>query len=324
MDTRSTTAPPAGLVSLVVPLHNEEDSVVPLADAVKTAMEAWPEEWELILVDDGSTDETLAAAARLPARDRRIRVVALARNYGQSKAMQAGFDEARGNVVVSLDGDLQNDPRDIPLLLAKLEEGYDLVAGYRVRRQDALLTRLVPSWVANRLVGWATGVPIRDNGCSLKAYRREVLDQVRLYSEMHRFIPALAVSLAGAAIAEVPVRHHARRFGSSKYGLSRVGQVAADILTLVMIRSYREQPLALFGQAGIAVMLLSLLPLGVWVGLAGERLVQGSMVVMAGISLAMVGLAIFLFMLGFVAETVLRAEQELEPGGRLIVRRLAA
>jgi hypothetical protein len=238
--------------------------------------------------------------------------------------MQAGFDHARGDVVVSLDGDLQNDPRDIPLLVGKLDEGYDLVAGYRQRRQDRLLTRRVPSFVANRLIRWLTGVPIRDNGCSLKAYRRSVLERVKLYSDMHRFIPAIAVSVAGATIAEIPVRHHARKYGTSKYGMSRIAKVMADLLTITMIRSYRDRPLVLFGMAGTAALMLSLLPVAAVAATATDLLPDGSIVVLSGIALCVVGLASFLFMLGFIAESLVRAQHEPDPLDRLIVREIVA
>ncbi|HLU26280.1 MAG TPA: glycosyltransferase family 2 protein, partial [Longimicrobiales bacterium] len=186
-------------LSVVVPLFDEEDNVEPLVAAVRKALADLPS-WELVLVDDGSRDRTAEIAGRIAAESANIRLIRLARNYGQTAAMQAGFDHARGEVVVSMDGDLQNDPADIPRLLAKLEEGYDLVAGYRVRRQDQMLRRKVPSWVANRLIRAISGVPIRDNGCSLKAYRRELLDRIHLYSDMHRFIPAIAAAMGGARI----------------------------------------------------------------------------------------------------------------------------
>ena len=207
-------------VSVVVPVMDEEQNVRPLVDAVREAL-AEAKSWELILVDDGSQDRTREIILELAAQDPRVRLVSLARNYGQSTAMQAGFDCALGDVVVTMDGDLQNDPRDIPLLLAKLAEGYDLVAGFRIRRQDRLFTRKVPSWVANRIIRWITGVAIRDNGCSLKAYRRELLGGMRLYSEMHRFIPALAAATAGARITEVGVRHHPRTHGARANTASR-------------------------------------------------------------------------------------------------------
>jgi glycosyltransferase involved in cell wall biosynthesis len=231
-------------LSVIVPLLDEEASVEALAREVKASLGEGGS-WELLLVDDGSTDRTAEIAARLADEDARVRLVRLARRYGQSTAMQAGFDHASGAVMVTLDGDGQNDPRDIPRLLERLGDGYDLVVGYRVRRRDRLV-RTIPSRIANRLIRAITGVPVRDNGCSLKAYRREVLDRMRLYSDMHRFIPALAVGVAGARLTEVPVSHRPRTAGRSKYGLSRVFRVLADLVTVKMVRSFRDRPLALF------------------------------------------------------------------------------
>jgi len=245
-------------LSVVVPLYNEEDSVPALVDAIRSALAA-ESSWELVLVDDGSADRTAAVAEQLSASDSRIRLIRLARNYGQTQAMQAGFDAAEGDIVVSMDGDLQNDPADIPKLVNTLEQGYDLVAGYRERRQDKMITRKIPSWVANRLIRAITGVMIRDNGCSLKAYRREALDRMYLYSDMHRFLPALAAATAGARITEVPVRHHARRFGQSKYGLSRIFKILADLLTITMISWFGERPIMMFGLAAAGASGLGLL-----------------------------------------------------------------
>ncbi|HZM26414.1 MAG TPA: glycosyltransferase family 2 protein [Gemmatimonadales bacterium] len=245
-------------LSVVVPLYNEEDSVPALVDAIRSALAA-ESSWELVLVDDGSADRTAAVAEQLSASDSRIRLIRLARNYGQTQAMQAGFDAAEGDIVVSMDGDLQNDPADIPKLVNTLEQGYDLVAGYRERRQDKMITRKIPSWVANRLIRAITGVMIRDNGCSLKAYRREALDRMYLYSDMHRFLPALAAATAGARITEVPVRHHARRFGQSKYGLSRIFKILADLLTITMISWFGERPIMMFGLASAGASGLGLL-----------------------------------------------------------------
>jgi glycosyltransferase involved in cell wall biosynthesis len=250
--------------------------------------------------------------------------VQLARNYGQSTAMQAGFDHARGDVVATLDGDLQNDPRDIPRLVAKLNEGHDLVTGYREHRKDRWLTRKVPSWIANRIIRSMSGVPIRDNGCSLKVYRREVLQRVRLYSDMHRFIPAIAASVAGASIAEIPVRHHARQFGTSKYGLSRISAVLGDLLTITMIRSFRERPLLLFSIAAAAAFVLALVPTVAFAAAAFGYLDESSPVVLSGVALCLIGLASFLFMLGLIAESVLHAQRELDPLDRLIVRTVSA
>jgi glycosyltransferase involved in cell wall biosynthesis len=235
--------------------------------------------------------------------------------------MQAGFDAAAGDIVVSMDGDLQNDPADIPLLVAKLEEGYDLVAGYRVRRKDHLLTRKLPSWVANRLIQRITGVRIRDNGCSLKAYRRELLDAMRLYSDMHRFIPAIAAGTTAARIAEVPVRHHPRRFGTSKYGLSRIAIVLADLLTVVMVRSFRERPLAMFTAGALAAMGAAVL-LGV-AGLVAALLdpYVATSFVFPGAALMLAGLSFYLLMVGLIAELAIRSGSHGTGAGRLMLWR---
>jgi glycosyltransferase involved in cell wall biosynthesis len=316
--------PPLALpeLSIVVPLYNEEESVGPLVEAVRDALEGQPS-WELVLVDDGSRDSTAQVAGALAAADPRVVLLQLARNYGQTQAMQAGFDRANGRIVVSMDGDLQNDPRDIPLVVAKLEEGFDLVAGYRMRRQDKVVTRKIPSWVANRMIIWLTGVRIRDNGCSLKAYRRDLLDQLHLYSDMHRFLPALAAATANARIAEVPVRHHARRFGVSKYGLTRVAKLLADLLTIKMIASFRESPLAMFGLGALLSALFAGIFFAAWlwpfVHPSATR--DGSTMnayVLPGSALLCVSLAVFLTMLGLIAEEALqkvRSEDQLERYG---------
>ncbi|HEX7120390.1 MAG TPA: glycosyltransferase family 2 protein [Longimicrobiales bacterium] len=293
-------------LSVVVPLFNEEESLEPLVAAVRAAL-GESRAWELLLVDDGSTDATPGIAARLSAADPRVRLIRLARNYGQTPAMQAGFDHAAGDVVVSMDGDLQNDPADIPRLVERIHEGYDLVAGYRERRQDRLLTRKVPSWIANRLIRAVTGVPIRDNGCSLKAYRRELLDRLHLYSDMHRFIPAVAAATAGARITELPVRHHPRRYGASKYGLSRVAKVLADLLTIKMIRTFRERPLALFAAfaAGAAALGLFFAAATVVSWMHFQQSKANAMVFPA-VALLWFGLALHLVLLGLVGEVALR------------------
>jgi glycosyltransferase involved in cell wall biosynthesis len=311
------------MLSITVPLFNEGESVGPLVEAVRHGLAGSAVEWELILVDDGSIDDTAATAARLAEADGRVRLLRLARNYGQATAMQAGFDHARGSVVVSMDGDLQNDPRDIPRLVEKLDEGYDLVAGYRVRRKDRLLTRKLPSWVANRIIRVVTGVPIRDNGCSLKAYRRDVLQRVRLYSDMHRFIPVLAAATAGARIAEIPVRHHARRWGRSKYGLSRTVQVLADLLTITMIQSFRERPFVLYGVGGVVAMFAAVVPLVASFGAALDPARTNAVVVPASVAVCLVGLGCFLLGLGLIAESALLAQHEHDPLDTLLVREVA-
>lgn len=292
--------------SVVVPVFNEEETVPRLVAAVQDAL-GDAQEWELILVDDGSSDRTLAMAETAAAGDRRVRVLSLARNYGQTQAMQAGFDHAHGDVVVSMDGDLQNDPRDIPRLIETLRDGsYDLVAGYRVKRQDSFFTRKVPSWIANRLIARITGVRVRDNGCSLKAFRRSLLTRMPLYSDMHRFLPALAVANGGRLI-EVPVRHHARQFGTSKYGLSRTLKILADLLTIKMIGSYRERPLAMFGRAAAVAMLFAMaFAAASTVAMTHFSARKASAFVLPGSAFTLVALAAYLLLLGLVGQTALQ------------------
>lgn len=297
-------------LSIVVPIYNEAENIRPLLEAIREAL-GDDYVWELLLVDDGSTDGTRELGRSLALGEPRIRLISLTRNFGQTAAMQAGFDAARGAVVVSMDGDLQNDPADIPSLVEKLAEGYDLVAGYRVDRQDKLLTRKIPSWIANRIISRLTGVTIRDNGCSLKAYRRELFDRVVLYSDMHRFIPAMAVATAGARIAEIPVRHHARRAGQSKYGLSRVWKVLSDLLTIKMISSFRDRPLVMFGfgalvAAGCAGLFLIMTLVSVPGGLRGG---MAYAYVFPSIVLVFVTLAVYLLLLGLIAEVAIHGER---------------
>ena len=294
-------------LSVVAPLFNESQNVRPLVEWIRQALESYEGSYEVILVDDGSRDDTWAQVCAVAGPQ--VRGLRLGRNVGQTAAMMAGFDHALGRVVVSLDGDLQNDPRDIPGLIAKLEEGYDLVCGWRRQRQDKLLLRKVPSWVANRLIRRLTGVPITDNGCSLKAYRRDLLNRIPLYAEQHRFIPALSASV-GARIAEMPVRHHARRFGESKYGISRTLKVLVDLLTLKMITTFRSRPLVGFALAAVPALGIALL-FGIfwlvsWTWFEPEK---ASALVFPGAGLLALGVAIYLFMLGLVAEVALSSER---------------
>jgi glycosyltransferase involved in cell wall biosynthesis len=243
-------------VSIIVPLYNEKDNVARLCAATHEALGSMRRSYELVLVDDGSSDGTYAAAAAVARSDSRVRFVVLARNSGQTAAMAAGMANARGKYLVTMDGDLQNDPRDIPLLVDTLEKDYDLVAGWRMKRQDKLVTRKIPSRIANWLIGKITGISIRDNGCSLKAYRASVMRHVPLYSEMHRFIPAMS-TIVGARIIEVPVRHHARQFGASKYGLSRIYKVLLDLISIRLVVAYANQPLVWFLKMALAPALLA-------------------------------------------------------------------
>jgi glycosyltransferase involved in cell wall biosynthesis len=309
------------MLSITAPLYNEEESVAPLIEAVRIAMRGYQEDWELVLVDDGSQDGTVATVEAAMQQESRVRLVRLARNYGQSAAMQAGFDHCRGDVIVTMDGDLQNDPADIPALVARLAEGFDVVAGYRVNRQDRLLSRRLPSRLANRLLQWATGVAIRDTGCSLKAFRREVVEHLRLYSDLHRFIPSLAAAVAGARITEMPVRHHPRRFGQSKYGLSRVGKVLADLITLVMLRRFREHPLRMFSLAGLMAFLLALAAsVGALLAVTGMR-AEWSTTVLSAIAVTWFSLGGFLTLVGLIAERILNESAATVPfHGKLLHR----
>ena len=232
-------------LSIITPLYNEEACVEALYQAITNALAPLNTSYEILFIDDGSKDNTVAKSKKLIANDKRLRIIKFRRNYGQTPAMAAGIDNARGKILITMDGDLQNDPSDIPNFLKKMDEGYDIVVGWRHKRQDKLFTRKIPSMIANRLIGKITGVPIKDNGCSLKAYKADVIKNIPLYSEMHRFIPAMA-SLAGAKVAEIKVKHHARQFGESKYGLSRIFKVLVDLITIKSILSFYSKPLALF------------------------------------------------------------------------------
>jgi glycosyltransferase involved in cell wall biosynthesis len=225
---------------------NEEDSVPFLHQALTEALQAWSRSYEIVIVDDGSTDRTFPVLEELARRDPHLRVIKFRRNFGQSAAMAAGFECARGEVVVTMDGDLQNDPQDIPMVVAELQKGYEVVSGWRKNRKDKLIIRKVPSKIANRLIRRTTQVRLHDTGCSLKAYRREVVDKISLYGELHRFIPALA-RVEGARIGEVVVNHHERKFGKSKYNLTRTFRVIMDLTTLNLLLKYLTKPLHFFG-----------------------------------------------------------------------------
>jgi glycosyltransferase involved in cell wall biosynthesis len=245
-------------ISIFLPVLNEEPNLRPLHARLDEALQKLGRTAEIIYVDDGSTDDSLNVLRELAELDPRVRVIALARNYGQTPAMAAGIDAARGEVLVPMDADLQNDPADIARLLEKIDEGYDVVSGWRKNRQDKLITRRIPSMIANRVISWIGGVPLHDYGCSLKAYRRESLADVHLYGEMHRFIPIYA-SWSGARVTEIPVEHHARTMGKSKYGLSRTIKVVFDMMTIKFMASYQTKPLYVFGWAGLLTLLVSLL-----------------------------------------------------------------
>lgn len=244
-------------ISVFLPVCNEEPNLLPLHEKLDQALRKLDRSAEIIYVDDGSSDGSLDVLRKLASIDRRVRVVALKRNYGQTAAMAAGIDAAKGKVLIPMDADLQNDPADIVRLLEELDKGYDVVSGWRKNRQDKLVTRKIPSMIANKLISWIGGVPLHDYGCSLKAYRREALQDVRLYGEMHRFIPIYA-SWVGARVSEIPVRHHRRTMGKSKYGLSRTLKVVFDLMTIKFMASYQTKPIYVFGSFGVLAFLISL------------------------------------------------------------------
>ncbi len=244
-------------LSLVTPVYNEQDNLPLLFDAIYQAMKPLKLKWEIILVDDGSKDNTLSILRAQAKKDpRHVRAVSFRRNFGQTAAIAAGIDYAQGDIIVLLDADLQNDPFDIPLLLAKLDEGYDLVSGWRKNRRDNALTRNLPSAIANWIISRVTGVYLHDYGCTLKAYRRGSLEGFRLYGEMHRFIPVYASSV-GARITEIPVHHHPRKFGKTKYGMERTVKVILDLFTVKFLISYGSKPIYLFGGTGLLLILAS-------------------------------------------------------------------
>ena len=245
-------------ISVVVPVFDERESVIPLYRSIKDVLDGLKRPYEMIFVDDGSMDGTRDILKELSEKDKTLRVVLCRRNFGQSAALAAGFKRVRGNLIVTMDGDLQNDPKDIPRLLEKMDEGYDVVTGWRKDRKDKLLLRRIPSIMANRLICSVTGVYLHDTGCALKAFRREVIDHIRLYGELHRFIPALA-KVEGARITEVEVNHHPRRFGESKYNLSRTFRVLMDLTSLNIFLKYLRNPLRFFGKIGIGFLFLGFL-----------------------------------------------------------------
>jgi glycosyltransferase involved in cell wall biosynthesis len=279
-------------LSLVVPVYNEEENLPLLMEAICASLQPLNREWEVIFVDDGSTDRSVDVLKRLvDANAEHARAVIFRRNFGQTAAIAAGIDHARGSIIILLDADLQNDPADIPMLLDKLDEGYDLVSGWRKDRQDNALTRNLPSHMANSLISSVTGVHLHDYGCTLKAYRRDALEGFRLYGEMHRFIPVFAHSV-GAKITELPVHHHARRFGKAKYGLERTVKVILDLFTVKFLLDYSGKPMRLFGGAGITLMFFSFIML---LSLFIRKLVEGIPILTSPIF----SLGVMFFILGF-------------------------
>ncbi len=306
----TSPSPQAPDVSIVVPIYNEVDNLPDLVERIAQAMAGQALTFELLAVDDGSVDGSRQKLRELGQGRPWLRPVLLARNYGQSSALQAGFDRVRGRYVVTLDADLQNEPGDIPLLLDRLESDpdVDMVSGWRKDRQDAELSRKLPSRIANRLISGATGVHLHDYGCALKAYRRPIIDRIRLYGELHRFIPSLAKE-AGARITEVPVRHHARTRGVSKYGIDRTFRVILDLILIVFFMRYRQRPLHAFGGLGLWLAAPGTLILG-WLfllKLLGED-IDGRPLLLVGVMLVLMGAQ--LIAAGLIGELLVRVYHE--------------
>ena len=303
-------------ISVVIPVYNEEDSLPHLVEQLLAAMRQIDESFELVLVNDGSTDRSGEVLSQLSSEVPELVCVLLRKNYGQTAAMAAGFDLSRGEIIVSLDGDLQNDPADIPLLISRLRDGFDLVSGWRYQRQDAAIRRKLPSRIANRLIGLVTGVRLHDYGCSLKAYRREVLADMRLYGELHRFLPVLA-NIEGARIAEVKVNHRARQYGNSKYGIDRTFRVLMDLLTVWFMNRFLTRPMYVFGFGGIVAIFGSLIVSAylLMVKLLGEDIGTRPLLTFA-LVLGMAGVQLFCF--GLLAELQIRTYHESQ--GRPIYR----
>jgi glycosyltransferase involved in cell wall biosynthesis len=304
-------------VSIVVPIYNELESIPHLLAALSTQLQAAGLSYEILCVDDGSSDGSDRLLKQQAVERDDLRVVLLRRNYGQTAAMAAGFSYASGRVIVTIDGDLQNDPSDIPMLMQILDEGYDLVSGWRQNRQDKSLTRVIPSKIANWLIGWVTGVKLHDYGCSLKAYRSELVADMNLYGELHRFLPALAF-IEGAKITEVPVKHHARQFGQSKYGLDRTFRVVMDLLTISFMRTFLTRPMHVFGLFGLTFLAVGL---AISTHLAYVRLIVGEDIgqrplLILAVLLLLAGLN--LFCVGILAEIAMRTYHESQ--GRPIYR----
>ncbi len=292
-------------ISVVIPVFNEEDGLASLNAMLRDALDPLTIGCEIIFVDDGSTDASVAVLTAQAAKDPRIQVIQLRRNYGQTAAMMAGIQHATGDVIIPMDADGQNDPHDIPRLLAKLNEGYDVVSGWRSAREDKAMSRVLPSRIANWLISRVMGVSLHDYGCTMKAYKREVIEDVRLYGEMHRFIPIFA-AWEGARVTELPVTHHPRKFGKSKYGLGRVVRVLLDLLTLFFIDRALDRPMQFFGKIGLGAFALSIL---VFVWALSLRLIFGTSLIQTPLPLlaATIGLSGVLFLLlGIIAEIMTR------------------
>ncbi|MEW6129546.1 MAG: glycosyltransferase family 2 protein [Acidobacteriota bacterium] len=306
-------------LSIFLPVYNEEENIELLDAKLKASLDTLGRTYEIIYVDDGSTDHSLVKLREKAAQNPQVRVIALRRNFGQTAAMSAGIDHARGEILIPMDADLQNDPVDIVRLLEKLDEGYDVVSGWRKNRQDKMITRRVPSMLANRLISLISGVHLHDYGCSLKAYRREMLADVKLYGEMHRFIPIYA-KWAGARVTEIPVTHHARHAGKSKYGLSRTIKVLYDLITIKFMASYWTKPLYLFGTAGMICLAIAFLT---FIAAMYYRFIEGvhlNRMPLATLTMIMFAMGIQFIFMGLIAEMVVRTYHESQDKPTYLIR----
>jgi glycosyltransferase involved in cell wall biosynthesis len=295
-------------ISLVIPIFNEEENLSPLYQALKAVMEGMKVAYEVIFIDDGSDDGSGEILKRLSQKDKKLKVIQFRKNFGQTAAIAAGVEHSQGEIIVTMDGDGQNDPKDIPLLLDKLEQGYDVASGWRKNRKDPFLSKKFPSAMANKLISWLTRVRLHDYGCTLKAYRRDILKDVRLYGEMHRFIPAYA-AWVGAKITELEVTHHPRRHGRSKYGLSRTISIILDLITVMFLQRYSTKPIRLFGGAGMILFVLGVLT-GLFV--LFRRVIWGGVWIspMILISFLFITMGVMFVLLGLIAEIIIRTYHE--------------
>jgi glycosyltransferase involved in cell wall biosynthesis len=296
-------------LSVVVPVFNEEENIASLHQQLTAVLKPLGRDYEIICVDDGSSDRSFELLSELAKQDHSVKVIQFRRNFGQTAGFSAGFDYSQGDVVITIDADLQNDPAGIPLLLDKIDEGYDLVSGWRANRQDPFLSRRLPSLIANWLIAKTTGVQVHDRGCSLRAHRREVVKQMRLYGELHRFIPDMA-SWVGVTMAEVPVNHRPRRFGRSKYGISRTFRVILDLITVRFLLSYSTRPIHIFGSMGLMSFLIGS---GMGIYLTVLKVVTGQEIggrplLMLAVLLMLVGVQ--MVAMGLLGELIVRAYHE--------------
>ncbi len=308
-------------LSVVIPVRNEAENVRQLCRELVDVLGRWNRTFEIIVIDDGSTDDTFQLLREIQTAEPRVRVIRFRRNFGQTAGFAAGFAHARGALIVTMDGDLQNDPADIPALVDLIENGYDIACGWRKRRQDPFLNRRVPSFVANRLISWATGVHLNDYGCSLKVFRSEVVKPLRLYGEMHRFLPAIASEM-GVRIAERPVNHRARSHGRSKYGISRTLRVILDLITVKFLLSYATRPLQIFGLLGMGMGLLGAAVNGylAWLRLFGHQSIADRPLLLLGILLIFSGFQ--LLTLGLLAELQIRTYHESQDKPTYVIREI--